>query len=916
MAVHPHVQNDSAHGRASRRWLTAVGVAALALTAVVGSGVHESPVARAGVASTSAPNTALPAGTYCNQTPTPPTAAGTAVSPADYNGPTKVLQIFEENESSSVVDADDTDAANFMLNTLGGQCGVLTNMHGETHPSETNYLDDVNGGNNPNWTLCDGPPNSTVAGCPYSPTSTLTSPSIFSQSESKSGATARRTYGQSQSMNCQQTDGPGGLFGVRHSPAQYFAGINCAGNAIPSGDWQNRVGQFYSDVVTGSLPAFSMYTPNNTDNGHDPTSYNPASVNISNLDTALSKLMALIQSGKDYQSGKLIVMVTFDEGTTTGKAPFTDASTGEDCANRTQGNSQPSCQILSYVAGRYVPWQSDSEFTTHYSMLKTTQQILGLTPQQGYSYLGHAGDMLTNDFYYQFKLAPNSWSTGPVITPSPPTVASAPTGVTATPGAGTATISFNAPGSSGGSSISSYTVTSSPGGLTATGTRSPLTVTGLTGGTGYTFTVTATNKFGAGAASAPSAAVTPSAAAGGTQLLSDPGFEAGNSGWTPFTVGTLTRVVSPVRGGAFGLQVASPNAGPGLVGLTNTAVVTSSTAGQNYVASCYVRPSAAGLASTVRILEYTPNYTSYVQLGQTVVTSLPVGGWTLVQVSGIAARSGERIIPQIYSTNQTASNGVLVYDDCSVTGAAKQATVPTAPTSVTATPGNGKAVVTFTAPVPNGVAVTGYTVTSTPGNIVTTGATSPITVSGLSNGTAYTFTVVASSAAGAGALSAPSASVRPSVELLPDAGFETGNGGFSAFLVGTLSRVTSPVHGGGNALKVVSPNATPGLVGLTQTSAVTNSVAGRTYTFSCFVLPSAANLSVTTRMLEYSQDFATHDHLDQITAAPLAVGTWTKVSVSSVATRSGDRMVPQVYSTNQSSANGSLTYDDCSLSGS
>lgn len=92
---------------------------------------------------------------------------------------------------------------------------------------------------------------------------------------------------------------------------------------------------------------------------------------------------------------------------------------------------------------------------------------------------------------------------------TPVTVPGAPTGVTATPGAGgTASVAFTPPTDNGGSPITSYTVTSAPGGLTATGAGSPLTVTGLTAGTSYTFTATATNAVGTSAASAPSAAVT------------------------------------------------------------------------------------------------------------------------------------------------------------------------------------------------------------------------------------------------------------------------------------------------------------------------------------------------------------------------------------------------------------------------
>ena len=72
------------------------------------------------------------------------------------------------------------------------------------------------------------------------------------------------------------------------------------------------------------------------------------------------------------------------------------------------------------------------------------------------------------------------------------------------------------------------------------------------------------------------------------------------------------------------------------------------------------------------------------------------------------------------------------------------AVAPGAPTIGTATAGNGKATVPFTAPASNGGdAITGYTVTSNPGGFTGTGAASPIDVNGLANGTAYTFTVTA-----------------------------------------------------------------------------------------------------------------------------------------------------------------------------
>jgi len=92
---------------------------------------------------------------------------------------------------------------------------------------------------------------------------------------------------------------------------------------------------------------------------------------------------------------------------------------------------------------------------------------------------------------------------------NPLKVPDAPTIGTATAGSNlNATVTFTAPSNVGGSAITQYTVISSPGGITATGASSPVTVTGLTLGTSYTFTVTAANSNGAGRASAASNSIT------------------------------------------------------------------------------------------------------------------------------------------------------------------------------------------------------------------------------------------------------------------------------------------------------------------------------------------------------------------------------------------------------------------------
>ncbi len=171
-------------------------------------------------------------------------------------------------------------------------------------------------------------------------------------------------------------------------------------------------------------------------------------------------------------------------------------------------------------------------------------------------------------------------------------VPGAPTIGTATAGDTQASVTFTAPASTGGAAITGYTVTSNPGGFTGTGAGSPITVTGLTNGVSYTFTVTATNSAGTGAASTASNSVTP--ASPQTITFANPGAQ------TYGTSPTLT--ASSSAGGGYVVTFTSSTTG--VCTITSGGVLTFVTAG-----TCTINADQAGDSSYLPAAQVSRSFT-------------------------------------------------------------------------------------------------------------------------------------------------------------------------------------------------------------------------------------------------------------------------------------------------------------------
>ena len=249
-----------------------------------------------------------------------------------------VVWVWMENHSYGQIIGNKSQAP--YLNSLASSCGVATNYHNISHPSLPNYLSATSGltrGQLPKLSFLD---------CGVSAVCHTSASSIFAQGETW------KAYQESMPSSCAKSNA--GLYAVRHNPPAYYTSLPGCGSRDVS------YSQLATDLAHNTLPAFSFITPNLADDMHNGT--------VAQGDKWLSRNLPAILNSSEYRSGSTVVFITWDEGA--GGIPI------ENCATNT---TDASCHVATLVISPSTPAGARSgTLFNHYSLLGTTEQLLGL----------------------------------------------------------------------------------------------------------------------------------------------------------------------------------------------------------------------------------------------------------------------------------------------------------------------------------------------------------------------------------------------------------------------------------------------------------------------------------------------------------------------------------------------------------
>jgi len=204
-------------------------------------------------------------------------------------------------------------------------CGLATHYDAITHPSLPNYLAATSGSTGGVSSDC------SPADCPQH------RDSLFGQLDA--AGRQWRTYAEAMPTPCNRVSQ--GRYATKHNPAVYFTPITSRCR-----QWDLPMGAF---DLTRELAAFTFIEPDICDDGHDCTT--------AVADRWLGAMLERITTSPSYQQGGVAVFVTWDEGI---------------------GDNQ---HVATVVISPGVPrgTRAAQQFT-HYSLLRTTEALLGLPP--------------------------------------------------------------------------------------------------------------------------------------------------------------------------------------------------------------------------------------------------------------------------------------------------------------------------------------------------------------------------------------------------------------------------------------------------------------------------------------------------------------------------------------------------------
>jgi phospholipase C len=287
---------------------------------------------------------------------------------------THVIWVMMENHSYNTIIGSSQAP---YINSLAGECGLATNYHNISHPSLPNYIAMSSG-------LALSSLNPFTSDCSPSRKCSTSVQSIFGQVPSW------KAYEESMPSNCDRKNS--GEYAVRHNPPPYYTSLStCATNDVP-------YPQLTTDLANGTLPAFSFVTPNLIDDMHDGT--------VAQGDTWLANNLPAILNSTAYQSGHVVLFVSWDEG---------EGGTSNDCATNT---TDIGCQVATLaVSPSTTPGTQSATLFNHYSLLGSTEQLLGV-PALGQA--AGAGSMLSAFNLYAHQRRPPGAGPGgrsaPVLT--------------------------------------------------------------------------------------------------------------------------------------------------------------------------------------------------------------------------------------------------------------------------------------------------------------------------------------------------------------------------------------------------------------------------------------------------------------------------------------------------------------------